>query len=180
MSGAGTSDDAHAVERVTRSLYTAIETADLDLMSALWLDSDDILCVHPGWPALRGRSAVLRSWAVVMAGEPYVQFFLTDLETRISGDTAVVTCGESVLTGAPEPTQAFVGARAVSTKVLRRTADGWRVSLHHSSPVLSPVAADDGDDPEADSNTGGGNTGSGNTGSGNTGSGDEAGPGAEL
>jgi uncharacterized protein (TIGR02246 family) len=137
------SDDARAVERVTRTLYTAIETADLDLMAAVWLDSDEVVCVHPGWPVLRGRSAVMRSWAVVMAGAPYVQFFLTDLQTSVQGDTAVVTCAESLLTGAEGTTDSFVGARAVSTKVLRRTPGGWRVALHHSSPVLSRDEADD-------------------------------------
>ncbi|RZS79432.1 ketosteroid isomerase-like protein [Motilibacter rhizosphaerae] len=150
-------EDRRAVERVTRSLYTAIETADLDLMQAVWLDSDDIVCVHPGWPALRGRGQVMRSWAVVMGGAPYVQFFLTDLETRIEGDTAVVTCGESMLTGAEGSEDGFVGARAVSTKVLTRTPGGWRVVVHHSSPVLGTSEDDDDDhmdDDDADDGTG--------------------------
>ena len=128
--------DSRAVEQAVRSLYTAVESGDLDLMGAVWHDSDEVVCVHPGWPALRGRSAVLRSWAVVMAGTPYIQFFLTDLVVRVQGDTAVVTCAESLLTGAAEGAEGFVGAQAVSTKVLLRTPGGWRVTLHHSSPVL--------------------------------------------
>ncbi|RKS75278.1 ketosteroid isomerase-like protein [Motilibacter peucedani] len=140
-------DDARLVERVTRSLYTAIETADLDLMGAVWLESDDVVCVHPGWPAVRGRGQVLRSWAVVMAGTPYVQFFLTDLDVQVAGDTAVVTCSESLLTGAEGAAEGFVGAQAVSTKVLRRTPGGWRVALHHSSPVMG-TPSDEADDDE--------------------------------
>jgi ketosteroid isomerase-like protein len=141
-------EDARLVERVTRSLYTAIETADLDLMGAVWLESDDVVCVHPGWPAVRGRGPVLRSWAVVMAGTPYVQFFLTDLEVQVQGDTAVVTCAESLLTGAEGATEGFVGAQAVSTKVLRRTPGGWRVALHHSSPVMGTPSGEPGDTEE--------------------------------
>lgn len=135
------SDDALAVERRVRSLYTAIETGDLDLMGAVWADSDDVVCIHPGWPVVRGRSAMLRSWAVVMAGTPYVQFFLTDLVVDAKGDTAVVTCAESLLTGAEGSAEGFMGARAVSTKVLVRTSTGWRVTLHHSSPVMAGPGA---------------------------------------
>jgi ketosteroid isomerase-like protein len=94
----------------------------------------------------------MRSWAVVMAGATYVQFFLTDLQASIDGDMAVVTCGESMLTAAEEgAADSFVGARAVSTKVLKRTPGGWRVTLHHSSPVLSPSGGSgDADDAGTD------------------------------
>ena len=146
-------DDATTVERVTRSLYTAIETADLDLMGAIWLDGDDVVCVHPGWPAVRGRSAVMRSWAVVMAGTPYVQFFLTDLAVRVDGDTAVMTCAESLLTGADGGSEGFVGAQAVSTKVLRRTPGGWRIALHHSSPVMGTPSEDSESEEDLDDAT---------------------------
>ncbi|NHC15555.1 nuclear transport factor 2 family protein [Motilibacter deserti] len=140
--------DARSVERAVRSLYTAVEHGDLDLMGALWLDGtagDETVCIHPGWPAVRGRSSVLRSWAVVMAGTPYVQFFLTDLEVTVNGDTAVVTCAESMLTGDDEG-DGFVGAQAVSTKVLRRTPGGWRIQVHHSSPILA--SSDDDEEDE--------------------------------
>jgi ketosteroid isomerase-like protein len=136
------SEDARAAERVARSLRTAVETADLDLMGALWLEDDEVVCVHPGWPALHGRSPVMRSWAVVMAGAAYVQFFLTDISVSVDGDTAVVSCGESVLTGGEDVAEGFVSARAVATTVLRRTPAGWRVRLHHASPVIRPQQED--------------------------------------
>ena len=37
------------------------------------------VCVHPGWPPVPRPGQVLRSWALVMAGTPYIQFFLTDV-----------------------------------------------------------------------------------------------------
>src|SRR3954451_8172659 len=133
-------------------------------MGALWLDgpaADDLVCIHPGWPAVRGRSSVMRSWAVVMAGASYVQFFLTDLEVRVLGDTAVVTCAESMLTG-DEEGEGFVGAQAVSTKVLRRTPGGWRIQVHHSSPILAGSEDEDdeeGPDDEDEAHEGHGGTG---------------------
>ena len=57
--------------------------------------------VHPGWPVLRGRGEVLRSYALIMANTDYIQFFLTDVEVAVAGDTALVTCTENILSGGP-------------------------------------------------------------------------------
>jgi ketosteroid isomerase-like protein len=125
--------------------YEAFETGDLDTMQDLWLDATDTVCVHPGAPPVRGTGPINRSWALVMAHTPYIQFFLTDVEVSIQGGTASVTCTENVLTG-DERTgpDAFGGGKAVATNVFVRTGAGWRLWIHHASPVLS--AADDDDD----------------------------------
>ncbi len=122
------------VEAANAAMYAAFETADVDAMRGLWDDVDPaaVVCVHPGWPMLRGRSAVLRSWSAVMAGTDYIQFFLTDVQVALLGDTAVVTCTENVLTSADVGENAAV----VATNVLVRRPGGWRLQVHHGSPVL--------------------------------------------
>jgi len=122
------------VEAANAGLYTAFETADVDAMQDVWDDVDPgaLVCVHPGWPMLRGRSAVLRSWSAVMAGTEYIQFFLTDVHVTVVGDSAVVTCTENVLTSADVGENASV----VATNVFVRRPDGWRLQVHHGSPVL--------------------------------------------
>lgn len=134
--------DVDAVEAANLAMYQAFEAADVDRMAAVWddVDPDALVCVHPGWPMLRGRDHVLRSWSAVMAGTDYIQFFLTDVAISVLGDTAVVTCTENVLT---EVTEDGSGAGAVvATNVLRRRADGWRVQVHHGSPVLGRLVDD--------------------------------------
>jgi len=122
------------VEAANAALYSAFETADVDAMQDVWDDVDPgaLVCVHPGWPMLRGRSAVLRSWSAVMAGTEYIQFFLTDVHVTVVGDSAVVTCTENVLTSADVGENASV----VATNVFVRRPDGWRLQVHHGSPVL--------------------------------------------
>jgi uncharacterized protein (TIGR02246 family) len=129
-------DDARAVNA---ALYEAFETADVDRMQRLWDDvaPDAVVCVHPGWPMLRGREQVLRSWAAVMANTDYIQFFLTDVRVHLRGDLAVVTCTENVLTEVTD--SAHAGATVVATNVLVRRADGWRFQVHHGSPVLGEL-----------------------------------------
>ena len=90
----------HEVEAVNTAFYEAFETADLDTMQDLWLDDPETLCVHPGALPVRGTGPISRSWALIMANTPYIQFFLTDVEVSLRGepaDVASVTCTENVL-----------------------------------------------------------------------------------
>ncbi|MDQ1696236.1 MAG: hypothetical protein QOJ03_1589, partial [Frankiaceae bacterium] len=95
--------DVDAVTAANAELYAAFEVGDVDRMEAIWDDADDVCCVHPGWPLLRGRSRVLRSWSVIMANTNYIQFFLTGVVTSVDGDLAVVTCEENILTAVADP-----------------------------------------------------------------------------
>ena len=128
------------VEAANSALYAAFELADVDAMERIWDDADpsSLVCVHPGWPMLRGRAAVLRSWSAVMAGTEYIQFFLTDVQVRVTEETAVVTCTENVLTSADVGENAVV----VATNVFVRRPDGWRLQVHHGSPVLGRLVDD--------------------------------------
>jgi ketosteroid isomerase-like protein len=118
--------------------YAAFERADFDAMSDLWAEDDGVVCVHPAAPPIRGRAAVMRSWLALMAGAPYIQFFLTDVEATVTDGLATVTCRENVLSaGADTPVGVFAGGSAVATNVFRQTSNGWRLWVHHASPVLS-------------------------------------------
>ena len=130
-----------AVLAANAGFYTAIETADVDLMESLWLPGNETVCVHPGSEPLRGTPAILRSWTVLMANLPYVQFFLTDVAVSVRGDVATVYCSENVLSAPDDATvESFAGGRSVATNVFVRTASGagavWRLWAHHASPVL--------------------------------------------
>lgn len=128
------SDNA-AVEAANAELYAAFEGADLDRMTALWDDQGPVVCVHPGWPMIRGRDRVLRSWAVIMANTAYIQFVLTDVVVSVNDDLAVLTCDENIMTSA----EIGEDSKVTTTNIFRRRASGWRLAYHHASPVLSPA-----------------------------------------
>ena len=130
--------DTAPVEAVNAAFYAAFEQADVDGMAQVWDDvqPEALTCVHPGWPPLRGREQVLRSWSALMANTEYIQFFLTDVTVAVEGDIAIVTCTENVLTGVSETGGA--GA-AVATNVFRRRTGGWRLQVHHAGPLLSEL-----------------------------------------
>jgi ketosteroid isomerase-like protein len=130
--------DAEEVSAANAEFYAAIEAGDVERIQRLWVDGDDVVCVHPGWPAVRGRSRVLRSWAVIMANTAYIQFFQTEAEVAVNGDVARVSCEHSLLARVTDA-DAGLGetARVVATNVFRRQPDGWRLWSHHGSPVLA-------------------------------------------
>ena len=136
--------DIEEVTAANQELYEAFEVADLDRMEAVWDDADDVRCIHPGWPVLVGRARVMRSWSVLMANTSYIQFFLTGVTAEVDGDFAVVTCEENILTGIEEPDgesdlSGLGGSQKVlATNIFRRRPQGWRLWLHHASPVLAP------------------------------------------
>ncbi|MBB4894357.1 ketosteroid isomerase-like protein [Streptomyces olivoverticillatus] len=148
--------DSERVELANTALYEAMERGDTAAMDRLWLNEPgaDVSCVHPGWPVLRGRSEVLRSYALIMASTDYIQFFLTDVEVSVNGDTALVTCTENILSGGPAENEGelgpLVGQLVVATNVFRRSGDEWKVWSHHGSPVLAGREDDEDDAPGAE------------------------------
>ena len=120
------------------AFYAAFEQADFDAMDELWADDDGVVCVHPAATPIRGRDDVMKAWIALMAGAPYIQFFLTDVDASVTDDLGIVTCAENVLSaGADTPLGSFAGGSAVATNVFRRSDGDWRLWVHHASPVLS-------------------------------------------
>ncbi|MGW4031068.1 nuclear transport factor 2 family protein [Streptomyces sp. NPDC004838] len=146
--------DVEVVEEANTTFYETMERGDFAALSRLWLD-DEVSCVHPGWPVLSGRGEVLRSYALIMSNTEYIQFFLTDVKVSVTGDTALVTCTENILSGGPAEEAGelgpLVGQLVVATNVFLRTPEGWKLWSHHGSPVLTETDEEDGPEEESTS-----------------------------
>jgi ketosteroid isomerase-like protein len=141
-------DDVEAVRAANAAFYSAFEAGDLDAMAEVWEHSDRIAVTHPGWPTLRGWPSVAGSWDAIFRNTPYIQFVLTGDEVVVAGDAAWVTLDENILqaTGSPDggaaDTQEFSGARVAAVNVFVRGRDGWRMVVHHGSPVNAGAPED--------------------------------------
>jgi ketosteroid isomerase-like protein len=95
-----------------------------------------------------------------MANTEYIQFFLTDVEVTVVADTALVTCTENILSGAPAEEEGqlgpLVGQLVVATNAFRRTPEGWKVWAHHGSPVLAEQDEEEGEDGQEGGSADGG------------------------
>ncbi|HMQ25326.1 MAG TPA: nuclear transport factor 2 family protein [Acidimicrobiales bacterium] len=123
-------DDEAAVLAANQALYDAHERRDLVAMIEVWEHHDRVVCVHPGWPILRGWAAVEESWRRILHGPGRNQFILTNAEVTVAGDLAWVTVDENVMAGGAAGTVA-------ATNVFARADDGgWLLVIHHGSTVV--------------------------------------------
>ena len=122
-------DELEAVLAANQAFYDAHEGRDLDAMAAVWGDGDDVVCIHPGWPILRGRDEVLESWRRIFGGPGRNQFIVTNDAVVVDGDLAWVTLDENLVADGATGTVA-------ATNVFRRVDGRWRLVVHHGSPVM--------------------------------------------
>ena len=100
-------------------------------MTAIWEHSDRVVCVHPGWPILRGWDDVLQSWVGIFRGPGQSQFILTNESISTKGDIAWVTLDENLVDGNGATTIA-------ATNLFVRDHEGeWKLVTHHGSPVMN-------------------------------------------
>jgi ketosteroid isomerase-like protein len=112
-----------------RAFYDAHEARDLSAMSLVWEHADRVVCVHPGWPILRGWPAVEESWRLIFEGPGRNQFIITNELAEVIGDAAWVTLEENLVDRGDTHTIA-------ATNVFVLIDGDWRMTAHHGSPVL--------------------------------------------
>ena len=126
---------AHAdVEEANGRFYRAFEALDVAAMDAVWAHTEHVKCVHPGWPLLTGWEAVRESWRVIFANTAEVRFTITDVAVVVSGTMAWVTCTENILQSVRDRVSV---TSVLATNLFTRVPDGWRMTHHHASHVLS-------------------------------------------
>ena len=95
--------------------YRAFTTCDYPAMNALWARSAPVLCIHPGWPPLAGREAVMRSWRNLLASPEPTRVACHDDQAFLYGDFALVICEEELSGGPPRRHQHVrQGSRALA------------------------------------------------------------------
>lgn len=130
--------DIAAVQQAHERFYRALEAADLAAMESLWLHTDQVRCVHPGWEALTGWAQVRQSWAGIFQNSRGLHVMPGEAFIYLMGDVAWACCTENLVIfyeDSPSP----VAAVTTATNLFRRTGNEWRMVLHHASPVPSAM-----------------------------------------
>jgi hypothetical protein len=103
--------------------YAAFASRDFSAMSAIWGD-DDICCIHPGWPALIGRQAVLNSYREILRNPLQDRVECRNAQALVGANEARVVCAEIV-----------AGSMLAATNWFRRVDGVWRLIHHQASPI---------------------------------------------
>lgn len=126
------------VEEANSRFYRAIESLDLAAMDTVWAHGDHVRCVHPGWGLLEGWEAVRQSWEAIFKDTREMRFTLDDVQIRIGGDLAWLTCSESILS---QERGNISVTTVLTTNLFEREGGEWRMVLHHASHILASESA---------------------------------------
>lgn len=134
--------DELAVAETNERFYRAMENADLAAMGGLWLHTDWIKCVHPGWELLTGWEKVRESWAQIFANQTGMRVTATEVSVKLDGNFAWISCTENLAIFV-DNTSAPASATTTATNLFQRVAGEWRLVHHHASQVPdTPVIAE--------------------------------------
>ena len=128
--------DREAVLFANEAFYRAFADRDIEAMDRLWGRVEPIACIHPGWPALFGRTEVIASWTRILVNPQAPRIDCLKPQAFVFGDTAMVICYEVIQKQA-----------LVATNLFRREKDGWKLVHHQASPAPAIPAVDDDEPP---------------------------------
>lgn len=128
--------DRNSLLAANAAFYTAFRSRDLTAMASLWAENDMVSCIHPGWPAIVGRMAVVGSWRNILSSEHSPVISCHDPYAIVSGEEGRVICIEKIGTVALAACNHF-----------QRIDGCWRLVHHQSSPI-APQSQGAGD-PDA-------------------------------
>jgi len=126
------------------AFYEALESADLDAMMEVWAEDEEIVCVHPGGARLAGYDQVRAGWAQIFGSGQRLKVFLNNVVVLSGMMLSIHSVHENITVageGRPRPPVA-------ATNVYLRTGNGWRLLLHHASPVPQAQQPRGGDSPK--------------------------------
>lgn len=121
-------------DEIEAQFYEALQTADLERLMALWVADEVVRCIHPGGPLVVGASAIRSSFEALFAKGP-VAVQATEVQRLQTEQLAVHQVKERVLVPAPDGSSQVAWVWA--SNVYLKTAEGWRMVLHHASPGQS-------------------------------------------
>lgn len=113
-----------ALLAANEAFYRAFARADNDAMAAIWAEGDAVSCIHPGWPAIVGREAVIQSWREILKSPRRPDIVFREPHALVQGESGHVICIE------------IIGPLALAASNHFRLIGGlWRMVHHQSSQI---------------------------------------------
>jgi ketosteroid isomerase-like protein len=120
------------------AFYQAFQKADLGAMMAVWAEDEEIICVHPGGQRLAGIDAVRESWRQIFSPGPHMRFELVDVRVHGGRMLSVHSVYERIVLAGQ-----LRAHLVLATNVYLLTPAGWRMLMHHGSPLPADAVPPD-------------------------------------
>jgi hypothetical protein len=118
--------DRDAVLAANLEFYRAFTVRDLVAMETLWARQTPVACIHPGWPALCDRDAVMESWQRILSNPEAPRIACFNEQVLLYGDTALVICEEEL-----------DGGTLIASNFFVREETGWRIAHHQAGQLIA-------------------------------------------
>lgn len=137
---------AHASAQAAEdAFYDAMQQGDLEAMMALWADDEDAVCVHPSGARLVGLAAIRKAFEQIFA-QGGVDVRVAATQTHQGVMVAVHNLVEKVLVTGRAGSEVV---ECVATNVYVKGAGGWRILMHHASPLGEAASPEVGPPPSS-------------------------------
>ena len=126
--------EIQVLKDANQRFYDAFGALDIGLMEDVWEDSDQAMCVHPGWQPLIGWDPIRASWRGIFDNTSLMHFNIQYVNVVVEGDVGWVTCFEritSVLQGQASNFSTLVTNIFVRSSLTRGRQ--WKMIAHHAS-----------------------------------------------
>ena len=121
-----------------QAFYEALESGDADLVGDLWLDDEDVCCIHPGGPRLVGAATVRASWAAILANGA-LTIRATACKSVETPSLAVHNVIEEIVLLHGDGQQVV---QVIATNAYVKTPAGWKMVLHQASQATEGITED--------------------------------------
>ena len=116
--------------------YHAFSNCDLEKMMAVWLDSNEISCIHPGSSAFVGTSQITLSWQQIFNPRAKRVFNLKTINQASAEDFCLRLVQENIYLEEKN----FAAPPIYATNIYRKIDFSWFMISHHAS--VSPIKFD--------------------------------------
>lgn len=121
-------DQLNQVLHANESFYEALINSDYQSMELLWANESDVAVIHPGWPPLHGREAVMDSWKRILAGDSTQGMYCSNAKFYLLDKVAFVICSEC-----------FPEGELIATNIFVLEKDIWKIVHHQGGPMQSII-----------------------------------------
>ncbi len=120
------------VFQANQGFYDAFNKQDFDAMKAVWSEEEGPVCIHPGWPVIRGHDRILDSWGGIFENTDHMEIKLSHTDVMVAGEMGWVSCQENLFSIHEQGVQQ---SAVHATNIFKKENGVWKMVLHHAGPV---------------------------------------------
>jgi len=131
-----------SIEANNLRFYKAFESLSIEKMEEVWKNSNDVICVHPGWEMFSSWTAIRESWMRIFENTKMIRFLVTNLKIKVFEKIAVVICLENIDTTIEDGNSIRMGV--IATNIFEKQNvnsnnhdNQWLMIHHHGSSVAN-------------------------------------------